>query len=215
MNPQRGVDPVGPQFGRAVHDSHVGLVHLALLELLGDAPLGAFVFGDDHDAGGVAVEPVHDARAKLAQPAGQPVRVVDQGVDQGPANIAPAGVHDQIGLLVQDDHVVVLVEDVQRDILRLDVLARRLRDHQLDHVAVGQAKAGLDGFAVDLYAAGADGVLQKVPAEIAESAVEILIEPSLRNADAHVERQRPTSEFLQFIHLCQLVRGEHRQSLRP
>ena len=29
MNSERGVDPVGPQFGRAVHDGHVGLVDLA------------------------------------------------------------------------------------------------------------------------------------------------------------------------------------------
>ncbi len=83
--------------------------------------------GDDHDAAGVLVEAVDDARPLDAADARQAVAaMVDQRVDQRAGPVAGAGMHHQPGRLVDDDQLGILVEDVERDVLALGLRGLRL-----------------------------------------------------------------------------------------
>ena len=80
--------------------------------------MGAVVLGDHHQPGGVLVEPVHDAGPPHAADAREAVAAMgDQRIDQGPVPWPAAGMNHQVARLVDDDHVVVLVDDIERDLL--------------------------------------------------------------------------------------------------
>ncbi len=88
------------------------------------------VLGDDEQARGVLVQPVHDARPLHPANAGQTLAAMgDQRIDERPGLVTGAGMHDEAGRLVDDDEVVVLVDDIERDIL-----AQGLRGDRLGHV---------------------------------------------------------------------------------
>ena len=63
-------------------------------------------------------------------------------------------------MLVDDDQVVVLVDQLERDGLRGDLVARRRRQHGTDHVALAQLRRGLGVTAID-----GDGLLPDEPLE--------------------------------------------------
>ena len=60
MEPDRPFDVVAVALGDARDQGEVLLLDRALLELLGELPVGEVVLGDDQQAGGVAVEAVDD-----------------------------------------------------------------------------------------------------------------------------------------------------------
>ncbi len=200
MDAKGGVDPVGGQFGGAVDDGEIALLDLSKFELFRDFPLGHVVLGDDHDTGGIAVEAMDDSGAELAEPAGELFGIVREGVDQGAVLVAPGGMDDQVGRLIEDDQIVIFVDHVEGDVFGLDLLLLGLGEHELDHVAVAELEAGFDGLTVDLDGSGLDGILDEMPAEVAETAVQVLVDPPLAYGDAHMKRQRLTIDFGQLTH---------------
>ena len=95
-------------------------------ELRGEAVVRRVVLGDDQEPGRVLVEPVHDARPPDAADPGKAFAAMrDQRVDQRAGLVPGAGMHDEPGRLVDDDEVVVLEDDVERD--RLGLRLSRLR----------------------------------------------------------------------------------------
>ena len=56
---------------------------------------------------------------------GQFLGVKGKGVEQRAAPVAPAGVGEQIGVLVDGDHVFVFIDDLDRDLLRDDLILPR------------------------------------------------------------------------------------------
>ena len=95
---------------------------------LGQRAVRGVGLGDHHDAAGLLVEAVHDARPLDPADARKAVAaMVDQRVDQRAGPVAGAGMHDQTGRLVDDDDVVVLVEDVERRSPRPSARARPAR----------------------------------------------------------------------------------------
>ena len=65
-------------------------------ELRGEALVGAVVLGDDEQAGGVLVEPVHDAGPPDAADPGEAVAAMgDERVDQRAGLVARAGMDDE------------------------------------------------------------------------------------------------------------------------
>ena len=106
--------------------------------------MGAVGLGDDHDAGRVLVEAVDDAGPLDAADARQAVAaMVDQRVDQRAGPVAGARMDDQPGRLVDDDQVVVLVENVERDVLALRLGRLRLGQVDSDGFARFQLAAGI------------------------------------------------------------------------
>ena len=82
------------------------------------AKCAALRLGDDHDARGVAVEAVDDAGALRAADVGELVDVERERVRERPVAPPAPRVDDEAGGLVEDQHRGVLVEDVERDLLR-------------------------------------------------------------------------------------------------
>ena len=78
----------------------------------GERVIGELGLGDDHDAGGVLVQPVHDAGALLGADAAEARAAMgEQRVYQGVVGIAGGGMHDQAGGLVEHNQVGVFVEN--------------------------------------------------------------------------------------------------------
>jgi len=87
-------------------------------ELQRQMPVGDIVFGDDHHASRILVQPMHDPWTANAPDAGKAAAaMMDQCIDQRAGPIAGGGMNDQPGGLGDDDDIVVLVEHVQRNIL--------------------------------------------------------------------------------------------------
>jgi len=94
-------------------------------------------------------------------------------------------VHDDVGLLVEDDEVLILEEDLERDVFGLDPRGRGLGDHDLDDVAAAEVGGRFGGAVVDHDAAAGDELLQLVAAHERDAAGEVLV-----NASVQVTLQR-------------------------
>ena len=109
-----------------------------VLELGGQGQMGPVVFRGDEQAGGVPVDAVDDSGAQFAVDAGEGgAAVIEQGVDQRAVGVAGGGVDHQTHRLIDHDHVAVLIDHVQRDVLGTDVHRHRLGPVQADLVAGG------------------------------------------------------------------------------
>ena len=112
------------------------------------------VLGGNDQTARVAVDAVHDARAQRAADAGKAcAAVVEQRVDERAVRMPRRGVHDQSRRLIDNDHVLVLVYDVKRDILRHGVDRLRFGERQLHRFAAGEPEAFHRRSSVHQYAA--------------------------------------------------------------
>ena len=119
---ERRVDCAGHSLRRAPDERQISPFQTALPAMVGEGvskiAVGLVVFCDDHDAGCVLVEAVDNARPFDPANAGEGVAaMMDERVDQRAGPIAIAGMHDKSGRLVDDDHVLVFKQDVERDVL--------------------------------------------------------------------------------------------------
>ena len=102
---------------RALDERDVGLLDGAVLELLREGVVRGVVLRDEDDARRVAVEPVDDAGAQHAADAGEIGAVREDRVDERAGRVAGRRMHRHAGRLVDDEHVGVLEQDVERDVL--------------------------------------------------------------------------------------------------
>ena len=83
-------------------------------ELFRQAVVRAVILGHDQKPAGILVDPVHDAGALYPANAGQAFATMgDQGIHQGARFISGTGMDHEAGGLVDDDHVLVLVDDAK------------------------------------------------------------------------------------------------------
>ena len=92
--------------------------------------MGDVVAGDENQAAGFLVETMHDAGTRLAADLRKLGEAVQQRVDQRAAIAvvvggARSGVHHHAGRLVDDGEVVVLVDDIERNIFGHGAQRRR------------------------------------------------------------------------------------------
>ncbi len=150
---------------RAHHDGQVLAVHFARRQLLDQRGLRLDRAGDHHHPAGVLVQAVHDARARQHRQR----RVAEQqGVDQRTGGVARAGVDHQPDRLVDDEHGLVLVQHLQRDVLRLGMGLGVKHDMQAGHLAAPHRVAPAHGLAVQQDVAGLDPLGQLGPGEFGE-----------------------------------------------
>ena len=137
------------------------------------------VLGDHHQPGGILVQPVDDAGPLDAADPGQAGAAMrDQRVHQGPGFVPGGGMHHEAGRLVEDDDIVVLVDDVERDRLGLRLGRGRFGHVDCDRVAAGDVISGVahrPGAEADL--AGQDQRLQPGPRQLRQPGREHAIEP--------------------------------------
>ena len=107
--------------------------------LFGERKVGKIVFRHDQQSARILVDPVHDAGTDHAVDTGQrALAVIQQRVDQRAVRIARRRVHDHTLRLVDDQQIVILVADIQRNILRQNVKLLILRNLHHDLVAGAQ-----------------------------------------------------------------------------
>lgn len=163
----------------ALDEGEVVAVEGVFAGLFGEGAVGAAGFGDDHDAGGVAVEAVDDAGPGGVVAGGfDGAAMVHDGVDEGAGIVARRGMDDEAGGFVDDEDVGVFEEDVEGDVFGRGGGFGRGRQGEADGVAGEYASAGaLAGDAVDERAVllddfldiGAGGVLYHLGQERIEA----------------------------------------------
>jgi len=86
-------------------------------ELAGEAVMSPIMFCNDHDTAGLLVQPVNDARPLHTADTGETVAAMsDERIDQCARPVARRRVHDQPCRFVDDDEVVILIKNVERDV---------------------------------------------------------------------------------------------------
>ena len=119
----------------------VDAVDAVYAHLLAKGLVRRIVFGNDQKTAGVLIDTVDDARADGPANAGQLSRaMVEQRIDQRAVRVAGSRVNDHSLGLIDDKQVVVLIDDIQRDILGLG----------LDGLRVGQLHS-VDCTGYDLF----------------------------------------------------------------
>ena len=144
----RRVDPP-PGVDLAPHERDVLLLDLAFAKLSRELFVRGVVLGHHHQAGRAAVEPMDDARPLLAADAAEIVDVVEQRIDERAARVAGGGMDDHARRLVDDDEIVVLIQDGQRQRFGLRLGFDRLGDRH-GHVLAGSHRlVRLDGASLE------------------------------------------------------------------
>lgn len=106
----------------------VGPLNAVFLELSGKALVCGVVFGGYDKTAGVLIYPVNDPGPHNITNAGQGRSTMgDKRIDQRAAGITRCGMNDQSCRLVDDNKVVVLKDDIERDVLGLWQGGRRRR----------------------------------------------------------------------------------------
>ena len=141
---------------RAARDGEIGALDVVSCEHGGESGVRRLALGGYHDAGRVLVEAVNNARTGDAADAGQlGAAMKQQCVDQRATLRAARGVNHEAGRLVDDDEVLVLEHDIERDILWLGL--RIDRRGQVD--GVGDAGEHLCGRIIGPLAVGGNAAL--------------------------------------------------------
>ena len=85
----------------------IGAVEVAGGEGGGQLVVGELRLGDHHDAGGVLVQPVHDARPRSApMPVKPGPQWASSALTRVPSRLPGRRMHDEAGRLVEDDQVL-------------------------------------------------------------------------------------------------------------
>ncbi len=120
-------------------------------ELFGEPGVRPLVFGDHQQPRGVLVDAVHQSGPHIALlEQGQILQMVCKGVHERCGVVAVTGMDDHARRLVDQQQVVVLVGNFERDVFGNDLdFALGIGHHQRDAVAGFDLVARLRGFAVD------------------------------------------------------------------
>ena len=135
-----------PGIFREIAECHraIVLLHRARLELLAQRGVCAVVLGDQDQPRRVLVQTVHNARPHLTADAGEIMHMIQERIDQRPVLVAGCRMHHHAARLVDDHHVRILIQNIQRDVLRDDVHRARLRHRQRDVLPGCHLEGGLD-----------------------------------------------------------------------
>ena len=148
-------------------------------ELRGQRAVGAIVLRHHHETGRVLVEPVHDPGPPLAADPRKAVAAMrNQRIDQRSGPVAGRGMNDEIAGFVDDDDVLVLVNDVERDGLgrRLGRLGRRNVEPD-GGAAIDAVVRIADRLPVDRNGAGLDQDFEPGPRQSGDMAGKHAVEP--------------------------------------
>ena len=152
------------RFGLSPHHRHVLAPRGLVEELTSEMRLCVRGLGHDEQSRRVLVDAVHQTEARVRDViVGSVAEMPCQGVHQRARPVAVTGMYNQSGRLVDNQHVVVLVNDVERDVLGHHlVLVARAVHHHLHHVEGLYAVVRFHRLAVNQYAARLGSLLHAV-----------------------------------------------------
>ena len=160
----------------ADHDRPVSPGDDPPLQLAGQLAMRLVISRHDHQARGIAVQPVHDAGPLRAADRRPARAATQQSVDQRAGGMTRPRVHDEAGRFVDDDQVVVLVED--REIHRFGLKPGWNRGRQLpvEAIAGSQPATGPRRPIVEADVPLRDQALDLASTLSGEQAGEVLVE---------------------------------------
>ncbi len=180
VDAEGSVDEVGVEVGFTVDEGEVGFADGASFELAGDAPMGFIGFGDEDEAGGVAIEAVDDAGAPGVGAGGEGgvgiLGVVDEGVDEGAGPVSAGGVNDEVGLFIDGEEGVIFVDDVEGNIFGEEGFGDGDGEGDVDGVAGAEEGGGFGGVIVDEDVAGPDEFLEGGAGGVGEAVAEVEVD---------------------------------------
>ena len=202
MPVDRRIDGAALPVRQVPDEGHVAAPHRAgaavIGELRGQRLMRAVVLRRHHQPGGVLVEPVHDARPPDAADAGKAGAAVgDQRIDQRAGLVARGRMHHQAPGLVDDDDVVVLIDDIERDLFARGLGGDRLRHVDCDRIAAGDMISGVaNGGAFDADGTGQDQRFQPRARQVGKAHRQHAVEPgrSLVARDGDLQTLTATSK---------------------
>ena len=105
----------------SVHQGHISLLHFATSKLCRQLAMRLIILGHHDQSAGLFVETMHNARPQLSADAGEAGEVMKQCIHQRPPIAFVFGgpsphVNHHSGRLVNDRKIVILVDNVERDI---------------------------------------------------------------------------------------------------
>ena len=116
--PDRLVDHPLDRHGYAQYDRKIRAAQAAVRKLRSQMPVRLVVLRHDHQPACILIKAMHDPRPHHPADPRQAVRaVMQQRVDQRPAPVPRAGMHDHSRRLVNHQQILVLVNDIERNIL--------------------------------------------------------------------------------------------------
>ena len=114
--------------------------------------MGAVIFTHDQRTGGIHVNAVDNAGSDNAVDAGQIVTAVEhQCIHKGPAVVTRRRVHYHALWLVDNDDVLILVQDVQRNVLNGYFRLFQLGDSHFYTVIKTKPVIGFYRLSIDFY----------------------------------------------------------------
>jgi len=133
-------------FGSPDHEGEVGLLGFPILKLTAELAVGGVGLGGDQNAGSFQIETVHDS-GSIGSSAGGEVTgaVMQQGSRKRAGGPSGPGMDGQTGGFVENDHIRILLQDVERDGLGLHMTGRGVGDPDGDFRSGGKPVTRLDG----------------------------------------------------------------------
>lgn len=101
-------------FDNAMHEREIGLVNFARGELALESMQRGVIFGDEHYATRIAVEPMHNTGALLIA-CHNVGRVSQHRVDECSRCVSDGGMHDHARGFVDDEDCIIVVQNVERN----------------------------------------------------------------------------------------------------
>ena len=139
------------------------------------------VLGHDEATAGIFVEAMDNSRTSHAADAAQfSSAMVEQGVDERMLFVPGGWMHDDAGGFVQNEQIVVLEKDIERDFLRLGCGGCRFRPNNLNLFRGARGVIGLGGFAVHGDVTFVDQPLNGSAGDFGKLLAQKRIEPSAR-----------------------------------
>ena len=150
--------------------------------------------GDDEEPGRLLVQPMNQPRSFGPAALGELAAAAHEGVHQRPRPVARSRMDDHAGCLVHHEKVAVLVDDPERDVLALDVAARRcrLRLGDRDQIIGGRPVRGSLADAIDRDVPICDECRRRCPG-LAQPGCNQQIQPRARRlaSGEGIRRRRP------------------------
>lgn len=111
-----------------------------------------------------------------------------KSIDESSLEVAVPRMNNHSGRFVDNKKVVVLIDYVQRDVLRQDLkAAAAVRHHEADDIARADNKVGFRNLVIHTYIPFLDGALNPVSGCVLKMCGHILVHAHWGLADIHIE----------------------------
>ena len=137
---------------------------------------------------------MNDARAQHTSHPDQIPAVVEQCVDEGATGVSGSGVDDQARRFIDDDHLLVLVQNVEGDCLGSERRGQALGRSGLEGVPHPELAAGGRGIVVHAHQTGVDPappLRARDPAQHSQHPIEALPRLGLSDDENELLQRRP------------------------